>query len=622
MRKFLFFFIFLSVLFLPVCSAAHYIAGMVENAKDGTEANGHTILLWNPAIGIQDNISDIIGLSGNSQADNIYMIDCELLEGGCNINDTLSLKVINNGDNYVSEERKVNVSGWGYDIVDSITLNSPPTTTLIFPGSLSNISDSSIIFNCSVSDLDNNLIEVSLYGNWTGEWVLNETKEIISNGFTTFTKNIGEGLYLWACKTTDNLSISSFSSQNNTFTLDYTKPVIESVLLNISQSPKIPDAVRVNCTTYDETLAIEKVIIQAISPSQIKDYTASLLAGETYYSDIQLDESGNWTFNCISNDTAGNINNLTSGNLQVSSGLPDLFITSSGINLNESNPMENQSVIISALVENIGSDDAKDVLISFFDGNPANSGKSIGNISINISRASSSLANLSWKAKIGANNIFVFADYWNLTNEDNKSNNWANRTFSIGSWQYIYGNVTIDKIIGDNTTNIRKWFNESSLVGNIFITDSECSVNWLSLQAIGKNKEGGESSQDFLEIDELLNMVYFEDSVSQIFSNNQNPRETGSILVHQKEIKDVPIINSTNNSNFVTGILWDTSDDTNGTNGEFDLADKEDIVFISPINKQVIGSYGTYDYEVRIPSKLREYNNLDSKEIYLYYDLN
>jgi hypothetical protein len=116
---------------LHLCSAAHYIVGIVENAKDGAEANEHTILLWNPAIGIQDNISDIIGPSGNSQADKIYMIDCELLRAGCNINYTLSLKVINNGDNYVSEERNVNVSGWGYDLADNITLNSPPNITYI-----------------------------------------------------------------------------------------------------------------------------------------------------------------------------------------------------------------------------------------------------------------------------------------------------------------------------------------------------------------------------------------------------------------------------------------------------------------------------------------------------------
>ncbi len=203
--------------------------------------------------------------------------------------------------------------------------------------------------------------------------------------------------------------------------------------------------------------------------------------------------------------------------------LADLFINFSNIQLNESNPVENQSIMISALVENIGSADAENVLISFFEGDPDSSGKNIGNFSINISTASSTQASISWKAKMGKSNIFVIADYNNLIEEGNESNNKANKTFSINSWQYIFGNVSIDKIIGDSTLKIKKWFNESTLAGNIFITDSESSVNWLSLQAIGKTKSGGDSSQDFLDIDELLGMGDFEDSVSNIFSDSQNP---------------------------------------------------------------------------------------------------
>jgi len=118
-------------LILPFCSAAHYIVGVVENAKDGTEANGNSIILWNPVIGIEDNLSDIIGPAGNSKTNNIYMIDCELLENGCDINNILSLKVINNGNNYISGEKNISVSGAGYDLVENITLNSPPNISYI-----------------------------------------------------------------------------------------------------------------------------------------------------------------------------------------------------------------------------------------------------------------------------------------------------------------------------------------------------------------------------------------------------------------------------------------------------------------------------------------------------------
>jgi hypothetical protein len=118
-------------LILPLCSAAHYIVGIVENARDGTFANGHSVILWNPNIGINDNLSDIVGPLGNSGADNIYMIDCELLSAPCQIGDILSVRIINNGDNYLSDNRNVTVNGFGYDVVDNITLNSPPNISSV-----------------------------------------------------------------------------------------------------------------------------------------------------------------------------------------------------------------------------------------------------------------------------------------------------------------------------------------------------------------------------------------------------------------------------------------------------------------------------------------------------------
>ncbi|HOC96862.1 MAG TPA: hypothetical protein PKJ54_01110, partial [Candidatus Pacearchaeota archaeon] len=173
---------------------------------------------------------------------------------------------------------------------------------------------------------------------------------------------------------------------------------------------------------------------------------------------------------------------------------------------------------------------------------------------------------------------------------------------------------------GGDQVEIKKWFNESYLEGSIFVADSESDINWLSLKPIGRKKDGQKSSEDFLEIDEILGMTFFEDSVSNVFSENQEPKETRDMIIYQKEIKNVPIINSTENSDFITGLLWDSSDDS--YNGEFDSEDKEDIVFVTPIIKNSPGKYGIYDYEIRIPSKLREYNKLNIEEVYLYYELN
>ncbi len=107
-------------------SGAHYIVGIVNDAKDGTSSNGLTISLWNTERGLEDNLTDIIGPYGNSKTNNVYMIDCEMLKNPCNVGDNLSVRVFNNGNNYVSDVKSVIVAGMGFDVVENLSLNSPP----------------------------------------------------------------------------------------------------------------------------------------------------------------------------------------------------------------------------------------------------------------------------------------------------------------------------------------------------------------------------------------------------------------------------------------------------------------------------------------------------------------
>jgi hypothetical protein len=126
-KYFLFAIIFLLILALPKILAAHYIVGIVSDAKDGTPANGRTITLWNPSFGLNDNLTDIIGPAGNSGADNIYMIDCELLNNSCKVEDELRAQIFDSGDDYLpASYTNLTVTGAGFDIMPNLTLNSPP----------------------------------------------------------------------------------------------------------------------------------------------------------------------------------------------------------------------------------------------------------------------------------------------------------------------------------------------------------------------------------------------------------------------------------------------------------------------------------------------------------------
>ncbi|MBD3253355.1 hypothetical protein GF386_06485 [Candidatus Pacearchaeota archaeon] len=119
------------LLVIPLVSAAHYIVGIVNDALDGTLAEDHEVVLWNPNNGINDNVTDTIGVNGNSKTNNIYMIDCELLNESCVIGDNLSIRVINNGDGYITGVVNATVTSAGYDIAPNLTLNSPPNLTSV-----------------------------------------------------------------------------------------------------------------------------------------------------------------------------------------------------------------------------------------------------------------------------------------------------------------------------------------------------------------------------------------------------------------------------------------------------------------------------------------------------------
>jgi len=122
-------FCILLISLVPGVSAAHYIVGIVNDALDGTQANDHEVFLWQAGNGVDDNLTDIIGPNGDSNTDNNYMIDCELLNDPCKSGDIVTISVYNTGDGYVSVNVTVKATGQGYNEAPNITLNSPPNIT-------------------------------------------------------------------------------------------------------------------------------------------------------------------------------------------------------------------------------------------------------------------------------------------------------------------------------------------------------------------------------------------------------------------------------------------------------------------------------------------------------------
>jgi hypothetical protein len=212
------------------------------------------------------------------------------------------------------------------------------------------------------------------------------------------------------------------------------------------------------------------------------------------------------------------------------------------------------------------------------------------------------------------NEIYVVVDFYDGFTEFDEENNFGNKNVSVGAWQFFYGDINQEsKFALAGSGEIVTWNISSFDRGSIFVADSESIISWNDLTALGKNLIDGDTVDDFSNVDSLLSMIGFEDSISNLYLGEET-----NFSVFGKIINEVPITNSTNNSNFVTGILWDGGDDEG--NYEFDVGDSEDLIFVTKLNENSQGAYGVYDYELRVPAKLREYAGEES-EVVFYVEL-
>ncbi len=292
-------------------------------------------------------------------------------------------------------------------------------------------------------------------------------------------------------------------------------------------------------------------------------------------------------------------------------GTIDLEINSTVINFSNLKPIEGELVTINGTITNNGDKNAQNVVVQFLDDSSG-----IGNTTVNVSCNSTAIAVVNWTAQIGPNNITLIIDPQDLITETNETNNNATQNITLGSYSLYVGNIFAGYVVlGSASMNL---FSRIGSSANVLAVDSDSVVNFDSLQALGIKKSGGSSSNDFGELDTLLNTTSFNDSVTSRWSSDgSSARWTTSLRVGSQFISSVPIINSTNTSSFVTGVLWDTSTDTNG---EFDSVERENIVFITNVNSSKMGLYGIYDYEFLVPSLLRSYTGV-TQAVDFYLDV-
>ncbi len=324
-----------------------------------------------------------------------------------------------------------------------------------------------------------------------------------------------------------------------------------------------------------------------------------------------------WNVTCY--DRANNFN--TSETWNFTAPAPDLYINSSLITANKTRLEEAKNVMINVTVLNIGGTDASNIVVQLFEGDPDSGGtqidtnKTISNLAVN----SNSTASFIWQPAIGSHNLFAVVDPPLDTNgsiiELNESNNRANKSFTVAEWHIIVGNITGGLIVADSHYNLTfEWSKIRSNNSNIFAADSDSTINWDELAAIGKDLNSNNQFDDFEDIDTKLGTSSLPDSVNATYTKNGQPRAYASFTVYGKTISSVPVMNSTNTSAFVTGILWDYGDGGSSYDGS------QDIIFVTKSNLNKTGSYGQYDFELRVPAQLRSYIAPEN-EVALYLEL-
>lgn len=197
---------------------------------------------------------------------------------------------------------------------------------------------------------------------------------------------------------------------------------------------------------------------------------------------------------------------------------------------------------------------------------------------------------------------------WNITAYDGSATVRTAGSFLIPAWHILFGNLTGRLALQDEQgSSLLSWDVFETTGSNVYVADSDSSITFSALEALGRTVVGDYVKEDFGEADNLLRMTNLTDSINASYVLLDGlPDATRIFSIFGRDISDVPVVNSSNNSFLLSGILWDTDDDSG--DGGFDEDDREDLVFITSANVSTHSQYGIYDYEIRIPARLRDYH--------------
>lgn len=428
-----------------------------------------------------------------------------------------------------------------------------------------------------------------------------------------FLNNTVEGLHSWyvSCWQGDPVPVEG-QSATLTLGVDLTPPNLtvflpknntafnQSMVDFVFNTTDIPSGVR-NCTV---TVDDEGIYTNTSISDPFNNYTVIL-------------EGGFHNFSIACFDYAGNFNMSETYFINVSA--PDLTIVDDFVNITPRPPIEGQAVLINTTIINQGNRNATEFNVVFYLNDVANNDVIQNFSNLNLTPGESIQLNATWIATTGNNTITVSLDPPTSLNgsifELNESNNVESVQFFTSPYQIFYGDVISNSLL---TLNLNfSLFNRTgqAAAGHIFVVDTDSTVFFTNLTALGRGVNGTEHLDDFVELDSLLNLTGTQDSINESYTTNGAVNTLAHYnLLNEVEIFNVSVRNTTNNTPYVTGILWDSTDNNPG-----DYNTSQDVVFIGNVTPSRDGAFGIYDFEMAVPAALRDYVEGGSESSLSFY---
>jgi parallel beta-helix repeat protein len=184
--------------------------------------------------------------------------------------------------------------------------------------------------------------------------------------------------------------------------------------------------------------------------------------------DITFSTQNDFAFDVVAKDDA---NHSAIGTMMMSFSamdLPDLTLTSDNIWVSS-----NENIVtISATIHNIGTADASNIIVQFFDGDPDAGGTQIGTdrkIS-GIAHESTGTIQVTWAAILGTHDIFVLVDPYDSVSESREDNNQAYKQITISGTKAIYVNDDFtDDLANHRWDTIQEGINDANGGDTVFV---------------------------------------------------------------------------------------------------------------------------------------------------------